>query len=192
MRALVVVDVQNDFCPGGALAVASGDEVVPYINSVLATPPDGRYDLVVFTRDWHPKNHCSFASTHGKAPYTQLESGDYLWPDHCVAGTPGAALHADLKCPAGHVVVDKATTPEKDSYSGFGGTELAGILRAHQITDVDVCGLALDYCVKATALDAVREGFKARLLLQGTRCVYPDARDAVLAELREAGVSVLE
>jgi len=192
MRALVVVDVQNDFCPGGALAVPDGDVVVPYINKIISSPPDGPYDLVVFTRDWHPKGHCSFASAYGKQPYTQLENGDYLWPDHCVAGSHGAQLHSDLVLPAGHVIVDKATTVDKDSYSGFGGTRLAEILREKHIAKVDVCGLALDYCVKATALDALKEGFVTRVMIPGTRCVHPEAKEAAMDELRKAGVSLQE
>jgi nicotinamidase/pyrazinamidase len=178
---LLVVDVQNDFCTGGALAVDDGDEVVPVINdwirrAVAAGTP------VVASRDWHPADHKSFAENGGP------------WPVHCVRGTTGAEFHSELDLPAGAVVVSKATAPERESYSAFDGTDLAETLRDRNVNRLLVGGLALDYCVKATAVDAVAAGFEVHLLRDATRAV--DARPGdgrrALDELRRAGVKIDE
>src|SRR4051812_8757049 len=144
-RALIIVDVQNDFTPGGALAVPHGDEVLRHINGLAAS---GEYDLVVATRDWHPPDHGSFSESGGP------------WPEHCVQGTEGAELHPDLD--RGHidVVVDKGHDPATEGYSAFDGTQLAELLRERGVDQVTVVGLATDYCVKNTALDALKEGLR--------------------------------
>ncbi|MBI4536732.1 MAG: nicotinamidase [candidate division NC10 bacterium] len=173
--ALIVVDVQRDFCPGGALPVPNGDAVVPGANRALAVVPW----LTVATRDWHPPAHCSFIPQGG------------IWPVHCVAGTPGAAFHPDLDVGRIRWIVDKATTREMEAYSGFQGTELAARLTAAGIRRLFVCGLATDYCVKATALDGRRAGFEVVLLTDAIRAVEvkPGDSEGALAEMRAAGVS---
>jgi nicotinamidase/pyrazinamidase len=173
---LVVVDVQYDFMPGGALAVAKGDEVVPVINTLLP-----RFENVVLTQDWHPKGHASFASAHaGKKPFetTRLGYGDQvLWPDHCVQGTPGAAIHADLQATKAQLVIRKGFHDGIDSYSGFieadrrTSTGLAGYLKDRGIRQVYVCGLATDFCVAWTALDARRTGFETTLIEDASRAI---------------------
>src|SRR5437763_23169 len=137
MDALIVVDVQNDFCPGGALAVPEGDAVLEAVNRLASEAP-----FVVATRDWHPPDHGSFAAEGGP------------WPAHCVSGTPGAELHPGVDRSRIDAIVDKGQSREREGYSGFEGTELERLLREHGVRRVDVAGLALDYCVKATALDA--------------------------------------
>ncbi|MDV3278670.1 MAG: nicotinamidase [Nitrososphaerales archaeon] len=155
MAALVVVDVQRDFCPGGALGVKGGDDVVKSLNRVISAFHDA--GLPVFlTRDWHPANHCSF-----------IEQGG-TWAPHCVAGTPGAEFHPDLVVPKGSVVVSKATAPDSEAYSGFQGTDLEAELRRLGVTDLIIGGLATDYCVKQTCLDGLARGFKVEVM---TDCV---------------------
>lgn len=179
--AIVAVDVQNDFCPGGALAVPDGDAVVPVLNRWIERVA-GAGGLVVASRDWHPADHCSFRTRGGP------------WPPHCVAGTEGAAFHPALRLPEGTLVVDKATAPDRDAYSAFDGTGLADRLRERGVERVYVGGLALDYCVKATALDARRAGFETLLIRPATRAVEVRAGDGerALAELRRAGVTILD
>ncbi len=176
-RALVIVDFQNDFCPGGALAVPDGDAIAVRINDLAASDA---FDLVVATRDWHPADHSSFAEHGGP------------WPVHCVAGTPGAELHEALDPTPIDAVVDKGQDRETDGYSGFEATELASLLREHGIDHVTVVGLATDYCVKNTALDALREGFSVTVDSTATRGVdvEPDDSARALAEVRAAGASV--
>ncbi len=173
-RALVIVDFQNDFTPGGALAVPNGDEIADRINA-LAT--SGDYDLVVATRDWHPADHNSFADQGGP------------WPVHCVAGTQGAQLHPALNQLPIDVIVDKGQAVDTDGYSGFEGTELEDILRERGITQVTVVGLATDYCVKNTALDALRAGLQVTVDSAAVRGVEVEAGDSerALAEVRAAG-----
>jgi nicotinamidase/pyrazinamidase len=173
---LVVVDVQYDFMPGGALAVAKGDEVVPVINALLP-----RFENVVLTQDWHPRGHASFASAHaGKKPFetTRLPYGDQvLWPDHCVQGTKGAEIHAGLQATKAQLVIRKGFHDGIDSYSGFveadrkTSTGLAGYLKARGIREVFVCGLATDFCVAWTALDASAAGFETTLIEDASRAI---------------------
>lgn len=172
--ALILVDVQNDFCPGGALPVAEGDKVVGPLNAAMRA---GSW-LTVATRDWHPADHCSFKLFGGS------------WPAHCVAGTPGAALHPGLDLSRVQVVVSKGTLREREAYSGFEGTGLAGLLRERGIRRVFVGGLATDYCVKATALDARKAGFQVVLLDDAIRGVEVAPGDCARAldAMRGAGV----
>ena len=196
-RALVLVDLQNDFCAGGALAVPDGDAVVPIAN--LLSP---RFRLVVATQDSHPPNHLSFASQHpGTKVYDQIDLDglpQVLWPDHCVVGTHGAALHPALVRAPIRRVVPKGTDPRIDSYSGFFDnghrkqTELDAYLKSEGVRAVVVMGLATDYCVKWTALDAVALGYEVTLVVDGCRGVglgEHDVRDA-LREMAERGVSL--
>ncbi|MBO9715861.1 MAG: nicotinamidase [Pseudoxanthomonas sp.] len=199
--ALVVVDVQPDFMPGGSLACHEGDAVVPGIDALLRAR---RYRTVVATQDWHPAGHASFASTHpGRRPFESIELHGHpqtLWPDHCVQGTPGAALDPRVDWTALDLVLRKGSNPQVDSYSGFrenfgpGGirppTGLAGWLRERGIGEVHVCGLARDYCVLWTAQDAAAAGFGVRFLWELTRPVTP-AGDAPTREaLLAAGVAI--
>ena len=173
---LVVVDVQNDFMPGGALAVPRGDEVVPIINALVP-----RFENVVLTQDWHPRGHASFASAHaGKNPFEtiRLSYGDQvLWPDHCVQGTPGAAIHSDLQATKAQLVIRKGYHDGIDSYSGFleadrrTSTGLAGYLKERGIRRLYVCGLATDFCVAWTALDARAAGFETVLIEDASRAI---------------------
>ena len=175
MNALIIVDVQNDFCPGGALAVPDGDAVVPVINGLM-----NRYPLIVATQDWHPAGHCSFVEHGG------------TWPAHCVAATQGAELHPSLNAKAIDLRIFKGATPDADAYSGFTGTDLAEQLHARGVTEVTIVGLATDYCVKATALDAMAAGFKVTVYADACRAVNvnPIDGDAALDELRAAGANV--
>jgi len=164
--ALVVVDLQNDFLPGGALAVPAGDRVVPVLNRYLQLFADRSLPIFA-TRDWHPANHCSFREQGGP------------WPPHCVANTPGAAFAPELALPATAVVVSKGTDPQREAYSGFQGTDLAQRLRGDGVRRLFVGGLATEFCVLATVNDAIREGFSAFLLLdaiQGLDIQPGDAR----------------
>ena len=177
-RALIVVDYQNDFNPpDGALAVPEGDTIAPRINELARS---GEYDLVVATRDWHPRDHGSFTEQGG------------IWPVHCVQGTPGAELHPALDREALDVVVDKGQDPGTDGYSGFDGTRLAELLREHDVDQVTVVGLATDYCVKNTALEALQEGFTVIVDTSAVRGVdvQPGDSERALAEMRAAGASM--
>jgi nicotinamidase/pyrazinamidase len=176
MRALIVVDVQNDFCPGGALAVPDGDAVVDRINRLASEA-----SFVVATRDWHPPDHGSFAEHGGP------------WPVHCVQGTPGAELHSGIDRSRIDTIVDKGQTRDREGYSGFEETELERLLRERGVDGVDVSGLALDYCVKATALDAKRAGFDVVVHRDATRAVdvQPGDGDRAVQELRAAGIQVV-
>jgi nicotinamidase/pyrazinamidase len=174
--ALIVVDVQLDFCPGGAFAVPDGDAVVPVINQLAR-----RFENVVLTQDWHPPGHASFASSHsGKAPFdtTTLAYGvQVLWPDHCVQGTPGAEIHPGLLIPHAQAIVRKGYRPGVDSYSGFleadreTPTGLGSYLRERGVTQVVVAGLATDFCVAWTALDARRLGLAATVVEDASRAI---------------------
>jgi len=195
-KALIVVDVQNDFCPGGALAVADGDQVVPVVNAML---PD--FACKVFTQDWHPADHTSFASQHdGKAPFemTTVSYGDQvLWPDHCVQGTTGADFHADLNVDAADLIIRKGFRPQIDSYSAFfendqtTPTGLDGYLKTRGITSVALTGLATDFCVFYSAMDAVKLGYEVELVLEACRGIDMDGSlTAAMDQMRAAGVKL--
>ena len=174
--ALIAVDVQNDFLPGGSLAVPEGDAVVPALNRYLAA--FGARALPVFaTRDWHPPNHCSFNAQGG------------IWPPHCVAATRGAEFASGLALPETAVIISKATTPAADAYSGFGGTDLAARLRAGRVTRLFIGGLATDYCVLNTVKDALAGGFEVLLLADAIRAVDVKAGDGAhaLGEMQQLG-----
>ena len=176
-RALVIVDFQNDFCPGGALAVPDGDAIAARLNDLASSD---EFDLVVATRDWHPPDHGSFAEQGGP------------WPVHCVAGTPGAELHHALDPTPIDMLIDKGQDPATEGYSGFEATGLADLLRERGIDQLTVTGLATDYCVKNTALDALREGFAVTVDSTATRGVEVEPGDSerALEAVREAGASV--
>ena len=191
MKALLIVDVQNDFCPGGALGVEHGDAIVNGINRVAA-----KFDIVVTTQDWHPRNHGSFASNHpGAKPFdmgTLSGRNQVLWPDHCVQNSQGADFHPGLQVNGRNFV--KGTNPEADSYSGFfdddgASTGLDEYLKSKNVTEVYICGLATDYCVKFTGLDALRQGYETVVL--GDLCkgvnMAPADSDKALNELQKAG-----
>lgn len=192
--ALVVVDVQNDFCTGGALAVPRGEEVVPLINAIVP-----RYGTVVLTQDWHPADHASFASRHpGRKPFETMAmpyGPQVLWPDHCVMGSPGAALHEGLDTTRAQMILRKGCNRAVDSYSALleadcaARTGLDGWLTSRGITEVHVCGLATDFCVAWTALDARRFGFGAAVIADACRAIDLDGSlDRAWAEMHAAGV----
>jgi nicotinamidase/pyrazinamidase len=197
MRALLLIDIQNDFLPGGALAVPAGDEVVPVANRLMS-----EYDHVVATQDWHPADHQSFASQHpGRrvGDVIQFDGLDQiLWPDHCVQNTPGAEFAAALDRDGIHHVVQKGTDRRIDSYSGFydnahrQATGLEQYLRSKGVEMVHVMGLATDYCVKATALDAIDLGFHTTLLTAGVRGVdlHPGDCQRAIEQMRAARVDI--
>jgi nicotinamidase/pyrazinamidase len=197
MRALIIVDVQNDFLPGGTLAVSGGNDIVPIINSI-----QNEFDLVIATQDWHPANHSSFAANHpGKklGDVIQLnEQSQVLWPVHCVQGTAGAEFSSSLSMNRVEAIFRKGTDPQIDSYSGFfdnghrKSTGLAGYLIERGTPEIYVCGLATDYCVKFTALDAIGHGFTVHLIEDASRGVELNAGDAERAveQMRAVGVKI--
>jgi nicotinamidase/pyrazinamidase len=199
LNALILVDIQNDFVPGGALPVSEGGQIVPIVNRIQA-----QFDLVVATQDWHPANHSSFAANHpGKKPGDVVELDglrQILWPVHCVQNTAGAAFVPALDMKQVAEVFQKGTDPRIDSYSGFfdnghrKATGLGDFLKARKVTDVFIAGLASDYCVKFTALDAVGLGFKAHLVEEACRGVDMKTGDVLKAieEMRGAGVEIVE
>ena len=197
-RALIVIDVQNDFCPGGALAVDRGDEVVPEINRIVRN-----YPVRVFTQDWHTKGHGSFASAHPKrAPFEVIDmpyGPQVLWPDHCVQGTDGADFHEDLITETAQMVLRKGFRSEIDSYSAFfendrtTATGLEGYLRGRGVERLTLAGLATDYCVAWSALDAARLGFGVTVRLDACRAIDLDGSlDKALAEMKAAGVKLVD
>ena len=194
--ALIVIDVQNDFCPGGALAVAGGDEIISQINSLM-----GDFATVVLTQDWHPANHASFAANHpGAAPFslTQMPYGpQVLWPTHCVQGSHGAEFHQALRTDPAQLIVRKGFRPGIDSYSAFfendrtTPTGLEGYLRSRGIAAVTFVGLATDYCVAYSALDAARLGFTATVLEGACRAIDLNGSLAeARSQMRAAGVAL--
>ena len=195
--ALLVIDVQHDFCPGGALAVTDGDAVVEAANRLMP-----EYDLVVATQDWHPADHCSFASQHpGAALYDSVCIGGVeqtLWPDHCVQGSAGAALQPGLDTRRVNLILRKGMRPVLDSYSAFfendrrTATGLAGFLTELGVRQVALCGLATDYCVCYSALDAARLGFAVEVLTGACRGVDLPAGNVqrAVAEMRAAGIRI--
>lgn len=196
-EALIVIDVQNDFCPGGALAVAGGDEIVPEINAMLAD-----YSVRVLTQDWHPADHASFAANHpGAAPFSMVEmpyGPQVLWPVHCVQGTIGAAFHAGLNADAADLVIRKGFRPGIDSYSAFfendrtTPTGLEGYLRTRGATRLMLVGLATDFCVAYSALDAARLGFDVTVKLSACRGIDLDGSlAAALTQMQAKGVKLV-
>ncbi len=196
MKALIIVDVQNDFTSGGHLAVPRGEEIIPVVNALQK-----KFDLVVATQDWHPTNHKSFASNHeGKKPFDKIMLGglqQVLWPDHCVQGTKGAELHSELETLKIETIFRKGMDPEIDSYSGFydnghrKNTGLAGYLRERMVKAVYVCGLAADYCVYFTAQDSIREGFLTYYIEDATRAIDPNGFEHAREELRKQGGKIV-
>ena len=195
-EALIVIDVQNDFCPGGALAVPGGDEIIPEINAMMDDFP-----AVILTQDWHPAGHSSFASSHpGKAPFETVEmpyGPQVLWPDHCVQGSPGAAFHPDLRTDRADLVIRKGFRPEIDSYSAFfendrtTPTGLEGYLRSRGIEALTLVGLATDFCVNYSALDGARLGFRVALRESACRAIdLEGSLAAARAAMQEAGVAL--
>lgn len=178
--AILIVDLQNDFCPRGALAVTDGDKIVPIVNDLI-TIATRRQMPIIASRDWHPQNHCSFKEQGGQ------------WPVHCVQSTWGAELHPDLKLPKDLTIISKATEPDKDSYSAFGETDLEKLLQEMEIQKLWICGLALDYCVKATALDAQKLGFKTTVFENATKAVNIDLNDTWNAKIQmwNAGIKII-
>jgi len=195
-EALIVVDVQNDFCEGGALAVAGGNAIVPRVNRLIA-----QHDHVVLTQDWHPPKHASFATAWPDAAPFSTRAFPYgpqtLWPAHCVQGTPGAAFHPALEATKAELIVRKGFHAGIDSYSAFREndrmtrTGLDGYLKARGFTKVVLCGLALDYCVAWSALDAKQAGFDVTVMIEATAAIDLDgSRRKMLAEMRQAGVKL--
>ncbi|MDO5605379.1 MAG: bifunctional nicotinamidase/pyrazinamidase [Paracoccus sp. (in: a-proteobacteria)] len=195
-NALIVIDMQVDFCPGGRLAVAGGDEIVAPINDLMAD-----YEAVVLTQDWHPEDHSSFADNHpGAAPFSsvQMDYGDQvLWPRHCVIGSPGAGFHPVLAVDVADLIIRKGFRPGIDSYSAFfendrqTRTGLEGYLRERGLMRLDFVGLAHDFCVAWSAIDAARLGFEARVIEGATRAIdLNGSRDAARAAMQGAGVGL--
>jgi len=173
--ALLVVDVQNDFCPGGALPVPGGDGVIPPLNRLIH-----RFETVIYSRDWHPDDHCSFSR--------EPQFVDGSWPPHCVQDTPGAEFPFALRVPLDAVIDSKGTDSDREAYSAFQDTGLDELLKKKNIRRVFVGGLALDYCVKATALDARRAGYEVWVVEDATRAVSPESGRQAIEELKSAGV----
>lgn len=196
--ALIVIDLQNDFCPGGALAVPGGDEIVPVINRLTAA-----FDHVILTQDWHPRGHSSFATSHaGKAPFGSIDmpyGAQTLWPDHCVQGTHGADFHRDLAWTKAELVIRKGFRVGIDSYSAFyendrtTPTGLAGYLRERGLSKLTLAGLATDFCVAYSAVDAARLGFETTVVTDACRAIDLDGSLAAAeAQMRKAGVVLTE
>lgn len=194
--AFIVIDVQNDFCPGGALAVAGGDEIVSLVNDIASG-----FEHVILTQDWHPAHHSSFASSHpGKAPFSSIAmpyGQQTLWPDHCIQGSAGAAFHSALDTTRAELIVRKGFRRAIDSYSAFfendheTPTGLAGYLRERGIAKLTLAGLATDFCVAYSALDAVAEGFEATVRLDACRGIdLGGSLEAMLNRMRDAGVTL--
>jgi len=198
-KALLVVDVQNDFYSGGALAVPEADKINPKINSLLVK---NEYKKVIGTQDWHPKNHKSFASTHDKEPFSEYEAegiGPILWPDHCVQQTKGAKFNNEIYTKNFDLIIRKGYNPEIDSYSAFqenDGTSLglAFYLKGLNIDEVDIVGLALDVCVKYTAEDALKNGFETNIILEGSKGIEQDSNKfkEILNNMKEKGINIKE
>ncbi|KXF76775.1 nicotinamidase [Paramesorhizobium deserti] len=193
-EALIIIDVQNDFCPGGALAVDGGDEIVPELNRRIQTS-----EHVILTQDWHPTGHSSFASTHpGKSPFETVDmpyGEQKLWPDHCIQGSRGADFHPALEWTRAELVVRKGFRPSIDSYSAFfendhtTPTGLGGYLRERGIRHLTMAGLATDFCVAYSALDAVEQGFSVKVLLEACRGIdLAGSMAEMTGRMREAGV----
>lgn len=198
MNALLIVDLQNDFCEGGALEVPGGSTIVPTVNKLIES-----FDAVIQTQDWHPAGHASFASSHdGKDPYDTIDM-DYgtqvLWPDHCVQGSEGAEFHPELNTTKTQVIIRKGFRPEVDSYSAFyendhdTKTGLTGYLKTRGITDLYAVGLATDFCVKWSVLDGLKEGFNLHIVKDAVKGIDIDGSvDEAWKEMKSKGVNVIE
>lgn len=197
MRALLLIDIQNDFLPGGALAVPAGDQIIPVVNQLQT-----HFDLVVATQDWHPIGHKSFASQNsGQEVFATIDLNglpQVLWPDHCVQGTPGAEFSKDLEPQRIEAIFRKGTDPEIDSYSGFydngkrKSTGLADYFRGKQVRQVFVAGLAADYCVFYSIKDALLEGFKTYLIEDATRPISAEGFEKAKVEMHERGGKIIQ
>eukprot|EP00741_Cyanophora_paradoxa_P011146 tig00020553_g10767.t1 len=196
-RCLLLVDIQNDFCEGGALAVPNASEILEIVNRLRKKG----WHLIVLSQDWHPPKHASFASTHDRKPFEQmeLETGpQVLWPDHCVQGSFGAQFHPALERAESDRIVQKGTNIKVDSYSAFydnarlQATELAPLLKEKGITDVYMCGLATDYCVSFSALDSAGEGFSTFLIEDASRGIDPACIEKQLEACRAKGVKIIK
>lgn len=179
-KALIIVDLQKDFCSGGSLAVPEGDHIVPVVNRLIEKFKESSLPIFA-TRDWHPVDHSSFRDQKGQ------------WPPHCVQDTRGAEFHQDLSLPGDTTIIGKASTCERDAYSGFEGTILADLLRDAGVETILLCGLATDYCVKATALDGLNEGFSVTIVVDAIRGVnlLPDDAEKAISEMKEAGALIV-
>ncbi|HKL14881.1 MAG TPA: bifunctional nicotinamidase/pyrazinamidase [Balneolaceae bacterium] len=198
MKALLIVDLQNDFCEGGALEVPGGSSIVPTVNTLIDS-----FDAVIQTQDWHPSGHASFASHHeGKNPYDTIEM-DYgtqvLWPDHCVRGSKGAEFHPDLNTTKSQVIIRKGFRPEIDSYSAFfendhkTKTGLTGYLKTRGITDLYMVGLATDFCVKWSVTDGLKEGFNVFIVEDAVKGIDIDGSvNEAWDEMKSEGVSIVQ
>jgi len=196
MKTLLIIDVQNDFCPGGALAVPGGDTIIPVINSLIPG-----FNAVIQTQDWHPEGHHSFASSHeGKDPYdtVEMDYGDQvLWPDHCVQGTRGAEFHPDLNTTKTEVIIRKGFRKEIDSYSTFyendqkTPTGLTGYLRERGISEIYVAGLATDFCVKWSVIDGLKEEFTVHVIEDAVKGIDMDGSvEQAWKEMKDAGAEI--
>ena len=202
-RALLVVDVQNDFLPGGALAVPHGDEILKPLRALMNS---GTFEMMVATQDWHPRGHISFASSHrGRQVMDTIHLYHHdqtLWPDHCVQGTQGARLHADLPWDKVAAIIRKATDPVVDSYSALRNnwnsrgrrppTGLSGYLKNHGVREVFICGLARDYCVRWSAEDAVKAGFRTNVIWDLCRSIDPSSDERLRRHLIRRGVKIID
>jgi nicotinamidase/pyrazinamidase len=197
-KALVVIDLQNDFCPGGALPVADGNKIIPVINSVME-----KFDVVIGTQDWHPQNQISFASNHkGKSPNDQIDLNgltQILWPDHCVQGTPGAEFNKALNTNKFNIILRKGINPEIDSYSAFKEndrrteTGLHAYIKALNISEVHFCGLATDYCVYYSAMDSVKYGFNTYVIVDASAGIdFPAGNiSAAISDMKQNGIRII-
>ena len=195
MKALIIVDLQNDFMPGGSLPVPDGDKIIPIINQIL---PD--FDLVIFTQDWHSANSKGFASQHkGFKPFDKYVNKkgneDILWPDHCIAGTPGADFHKDIdygKCKKNFYIFRKGLNKNSQGYSGFEDTKLAEFLRSRKVDEVVVCGLAFEFCCMKTALDSFYLGFETSFILDAVKHISEEGKNKALDELIKTGIKIIK
>ena len=197
MNTLIIVDIQNDFIPGGSLAVPFGDQIIPLVNELQES-----FNLVVATQDWHPQNHKSFASNHkDMKPFEKImlhKMEQVLWPDHCVQGSRGAAFHSNLIMNKVEGIFRKGMDPEIDSYSGFfdngnkKSTGLAGYLRERKVQKIFLCGLAADYCVAYTAKDALKENFKTYIIEDATRPIDPTGFEKAKNEIFSSGGQIIK
>ena len=196
-EALIVIDVQNDFCPGGALAVNDGHLIVPLVNTMMSDA-----DLVVFSQDWHPLDHSSFSANHvGKNAFEQIDmhyGPQTLWPTHCVQGSRGAEFHADINLNAADVIIRKGMNKDIDSYSAFyendqtTPTGLTGLLKERNVSSVKLVGLALDFCVAFSALDAVKHGFDVSVVMDACKAIdNQGSLDSAITRMRNAGVQLV-